>query len=220
MEKKNKQYAVFFDLDHTLLSVSSGSKMFQFLLEKNKLNVCERSIVRLSVVLWFLRIISVSTCIRLVAGVCRGKSLDRNEEEIFFRDYILPSIRKSAVDELEEHRKNGAALVILSASVDLICRPVAEMLKFDSILCSVFERKGYMFTGRVSGKYCYGKEKLIRAEKWCSENGLPLENSWYYGDGFSDRFIMKAVGHPVCINPGKLLSSFAEKLHWDCRSWN
>lgn len=219
MEKKDKQYAVFFDLDHTILSVSSGSKMFKFLIEKNKLNVYERSWVRLSVVMWFLRLIPVSTCIRLVAVVCRGKSLNRNEEEVFFRDYILPSIRKSAVDEIEEHRKKGAALVILSASVDLICRYVAEYLNIDGVLCTVFERNGDMFTGRVSGKYCYGREKYIRGEKWCRENGFSLEKSWYYGDGFSDRFIMKAAGHPVCINPGKLLSSLAEKLHWDCKFW-
>ena len=51
-------------------------------------------------------------------------------------------------------------------------------------------------------------------KEYCSEHNHPLETAWYYGDAYSDRFILQSVGNPVCVRPEIKLRSMAKKKKW------
>jgi len=92
-------------------------------------------------------------------------------------------------------------------------------LEIDEALCTELELNGEKYTGRLKGRYCWGKEKLYRASEWCKQNGFSLEDAWYYGDAIEDRHILAAVGHPNCVCPDRKLEKLALEKNWKILMW-
>jgi phosphoserine phosphatase len=89
----------------------------------------------------------------------------------------------------------------------------------DDVLCTELELAGGIYTGRMNGRYCWGKEKLSRAYDWCAKNSFMLKDAWYYGDAVEDRHILSAVGFPNCVCPDKKLLKLAAKKKWKVLMW-
>jgi HAD superfamily hydrolase (TIGR01490 family) len=98
---------------------------------------------------------------------------------------VLPgTIRQSALDRIEWHRRQGDEVVIVSASLDVYLLPWCEGYGLDCI-CTTLEEHG----GRLTGKYvegdCAGAEKARRIQL---RYELPRYEVIYgYGDSAEDR---------------------------------
>jgi HAD superfamily hydrolase (TIGR01490 family) len=132
--------------------------------------------------------------------------------------HIVPEMKKmirpEMVEEIEYHRSNNANLVLLSSALPYLCNPIAEHLGMDDVVCSLLETDNGSFTGRSVGPLVFGPEKAVRMEKYCTENNCSMENAWYYGDAYTDRFILGSVGHPVCVQPEMKLRWLAKRKGW------
>lgn len=175
-----------------------------------------------AVIPYRLGLISSYRAMEIIVGMYRGATLEEtlDHNTVLFNDYLKNDIRPDAVRELEMHRSRGGKTVLLSASTDFVCSRIAEYLEMDGVLCTELEVIDGVLTGKLSRRYCHGEEKLIRAEEYCRENGYSLENAWYYGDAWADRFILGAVGNPRCVTPSPRLQREAEKLSWEILNWS
>ena len=131
-----------------------------------------------------------------------------------FEQIIKDTIRYEILETIREHRANNAAVVLLSSATTPICEPASQYLKMDDVICSRLESKRGVLTGRTIGKLVYGDEKKVRMLEFCREKGFDPRESWYYGDSFTDRFVMEAVGHPVAVYPDKRLRKIARRRGW------
>lgn len=215
------RYVAFFDVDKTILSINSGSAMVRASAREGLTGYRRLAEAAFFTGLHRANILKAETIINRLAGWFT----DFDEPVIIdfssrlFQRELLPAIRLHAREAVAFHRGRKAELVILSASTSYTCSPLVEELGLDGCLCSELEVHAGTFSGKPSTPYCYGNEKLVRAEGFCRERGYDLAEAWYYGDSWSDIPILEAVGHPVCVNPDRKLRKVAKQRKWDISRW-
>ena len=101
---------------------------------------------------------------------------------------IARHLRAEAVELADWHRTQGHRLVIVSASLAVYLRPIAEHLRFDEVLATELEvGDDDRLTGAMQGANVRGPEKARRLDAWIARE-LPDTTSfvWAYGDSSGD----------------------------------
>ncbi len=210
------KYIAFFDLDHTILTTSSGRLFIKYAFDNNLLN-------RMDMVKGFsiglihrLGFIDTEGMIKRWAKKYKGEpeqeTIDISKK--WFNEIVVNYFRDSVFREINYHKENSGRIVILSAATKYVCDEVKEYLKLDDVICTKLKIENGKFTGDLVGRYCYGKEKQIKALEYCSNNGYSLKDSFYYGDSCADRYILESVDHPVCVEPDWRLKKLANRMNW------
>ncbi|OHD67316.1 MAG: hypothetical protein A2W19_02610 [Spirochaetes bacterium RBG_16_49_21] len=213
-------YVAFFDLDHTILSTSSGRIIVRSLYHHG---IISRKQIRRAL---FLSFIYRTGLLPAEAAVARWtkwfKGISYKIIEAYSAEWLKelkPLIREGARREIELHRSNGGSTVILSASPAFICDPIKNFLMMDDVICTELEIMDGRLSGRLKGRYCYGKEKLVRAERYCREGGHRMAEAYYYADSINDLPVLESVGNPVCVSPDDRLARAARSRGWKIETW-
>ncbi|MCP4134208.1 MAG: HAD-IB family hydrolase [bacterium] len=215
-----KDYAAFFDLDHTILSISSGHVSVRYFYENKHVNYFDLSKIIAIFILERLNLVKIDYLAKSWALWFRGKKeADMLPHFLAINAVLKENVREGAIKEINFHKENNAQIILLSASLNLVCDHLKDYIPLDDVLCTNFESENGLFTGKMLTRYCFEKEKLNRAAEYCRENNFSLENAYYYGDSFNDRFILEAVGHPRCVTPDKKLLKKAQENNWDICNW-
>jgi len=213
---KSSKHIAFFDLDRTLVSVNSGKVLIKTAYSKGYIS---RLVLIKAFWLSFLYKYELMDTLRIIdsmAGWLKGVSeteLNGLTEEIFetqIRMYIRPEMR----EEIIYHKNNGNEVIILSSAIAAICKPVAENLGIDSVICSGLKVENGIYTGHSSGLFCFGEEKARRLTEFCESRNISTSSTWYYGDSIADLPVLLASGNPVCVSPDKKLFKEAQKRNW------
>jgi HAD superfamily hydrolase (TIGR01490 family) len=212
-------YAAFFDLDRTILSVNSGSELVR---EAYKAKLMSSRDLWNAIGQAFMYKFRLKNTSKIIEKM--GSWLEGLPEEAFIQlaarvagEFLIPAIRPAMKAEMEMHRNLNATLVILSTAMEPVCAHLVRYLEMDGALSSRLEVVDGLFTGRPSGKFCYGDEKRARLNEYCSHLNLRPADAWFYSDSISDKEALGAVGHPVCISPDKQLRRMARRLGWEIR---
>ena len=93
---------------------------------------------------------------------------------------------------------------------------MAIVLTFDGAVGSRRRRSSTATTPAAPGgpfTYREGKAQAIR--ELAEREGIDLAASWAYSDSESDLPMLRAVGHPVAVNPDKTLARVAREEGWE-----
>src|SRR3954453_20775280 len=71
-----------------------------------------------------------------------------------------------------------------------------------------------LFTGELGGAFMYGEGKVEAISRFADEHGIDLDESFAYSDSASDLPMLRAVGHPVVVNPDEELARIAREQGW------
>jgi HAD superfamily hydrolase (TIGR01490 family) len=135
--------------------------------------------------------------------------------DLWFRDDVLRYVSEEARRRIERHRAQGHRPVLLSAATQYVNRPLAEHLGLgDDFLCTRLETRNGRLTGRLVEPACYGTGKVHWAKRFAAEQGVDLSSSYFYTDSYSDLPMLRAVGHPVAVNPDARLRRHARRAGW------
>ena len=129
-------------------------------------------------------------------------------------DVIDPIVYDEALELLRSHRAAGRLVVLVSASPEEIVQPLALHLGVDLAIAS---RARVDADGRYTGEveqYAYGPHKAEAIEALAVERGIDLSRSWAYSDSATDEPMLRAVGHPVAVNPDRDLARVAAAEGW------
>ena len=212
--------AAFFDLDRTLLRGASGPALSQALREVGVL--AENPMPGEGLLFGIFNLIGETRPTMLLArqGVRFSKGWDAElvakAGEIAasrLADEVLPYTR----GEMRMHRDQSHKLVIATTSPDDLVRPLAEALGFDDVVATHYARTDGVFEGEVDGHYVWGKGKLAAVQGWAETHGVDLAESYAYSDSWYDLPLLKAVGHPVAVNPDPRLAVAAAARRWPVR---
>lgn len=211
----------FFDLDDTILEGSSNRHFFSWCMEQKIYGFTDMLTATASGIIYKLGVVDPVNLVHFWLKRHKGWS-DTNFNILMqraFDEVIISRIRPQALEEIEIRRKEGR-VVLLSASTQYICEIMGKHLNLDAVLCTRLEILDGAMSGNLDGPFVYGPEKAIAAEQYCLEHGIELKNAHYYGDAYSDRFVLEAVGHPHCISPEPGLRNLAHKNGWVIRDWS
>ena len=133
--------------------------------------------------------------------------------EVFMED-LVQTIRPEILKSMSEHRTRNGANVLLSSATSPICEPVSEYLKMDDIICTQLASENGILSGKTDGKLVYGLEKKKQLLSYCETHGFESSESYYYGDSYTDQYVMESVGKPVAVSPDRRLLKIALKQNW------
>jgi HAD superfamily hydrolase (TIGR01490 family) len=145
-----------------------------------------------------------------------GQSEDRLETlaEELFEDVLRPGIYKGTPRLIEESRRAGCRIVLVTGALDFTVRHLANHLGADDLIANRMRFVQGFATGRVVPPIIEGAHKALAIRDYCVKEGLALEKSFAYSDSFSDYPMLAVVGHPAAVNPDARLARVARTYEW------
>jgi HAD superfamily hydrolase (TIGR01490 family) len=211
--------AAFFDLDKTLMAGSSGM-VFARVANKHGL-VPRKQLAKWGAdhLLYRLRGASdeqtnsvVEVAKRVFADVPE-REISRMAPELMAG--ILPRIYPQMLDEVHRHQDEGRATFIVSAAGNDLVSSLARVLGMEGGIGTRWEvGADDAYTGRMDGPFVYGEGKVQAMRTFADEHEVDLGASYAYSDSASDLPMLRAVGHPVVVNPDGALAEIAKVEGW------
>ena len=211
--------AAFFDLDKTLMAGSSGMQFARVATRHGIVGRRQLASWAVEHLRYRLRgttdertteVLRVAR--ELISGVST-RALERMNPEVMAA--ILPRIYPQMLDEVYAHQDAGRATFIVSAAGNGVVEPLADVLGMDGGIGTSYEiDEDDAFTGRFDGPFVYGPGKVEAMQAFAVEHGIDLSESYAYSDSLSDLPMLRAVGHPVAVNPDPALAEIAREEGW------
>ena len=123
-------------------------------------------------------------------------------------------LRRQAIPLVEAHRQRGHVTVLVTSACEAVARPVADRLRVDALIATRLATKEGVCTGARLLPEPYGAGKRLLAEEFCTDHGLSPEQSFAYGDHFTDVPLLEYVGNPGVVNPSRKLKRCALQRGW------
>ena len=128
---------------------------------------------------------------------------------------VLPSIYPQMLDEVHAHQDAGRPTFIVSAAGHGLIELLARVLDMEGGIGTRYavDADGRL-TGGLHGPFMYGEGKVTAMRDFAAEHDIDLAASWAYSDSASDLPMLRAVGHPVAVNPDLELARLAAEEGW------
>jgi HAD superfamily hydrolase (TIGR01490 family) len=129
---------------------------------------------------------------------------------------ILPRIYPKVLAIAHEHQDAGRRVYIVTAASNELAEMLARVLALDGGIGSQFsEVVDGVYTGRPAGFFIYRSGKARAIQDLAARERIDLADSYAYSDSESDLPMLRAVGHPVAVNPDAELARIAREEGWE-----
>ncbi len=139
--------------------------------------------------------------------------------EEFCREELCPVVAAAGMSRMDEHRRAGHVIILITGSLDFLIEPIASALQVDRCIAAKPERVEGLYTGRLLAPLPYGEGKRRLIQQLASELDLDLRACFAYGDSPGDLEILETVGHPTVINPIRGMAGVAKRKGWPVQQW-
>jgi HAD superfamily hydrolase (TIGR01490 family) len=128
---------------------------------------------------------------------------------------VLPRLYPQMLAVAYEHQDAGRPIYICTAASQEMARLLSLVLSFDGGIGSRSEVVDGVYTGREGGLFTYREGKAQAIRELAEANGYDLAQCYAYSDSESDLPMLRAVGHPVAVNPDSTLAQVAREEGWE-----
>ena len=137
----------------------------------------------------------------------------------FMETKIRPIFLEKAQNCIDNHKKNGDSVLVITASNTFVTQPIVEMYGIENLLATEPEFVSGRFTGKVSGIPCFQSGKIDNLMPWLETNNENLIGSYFYSDSHNDLPLLELVDNPVAINGDPILMVAANENGWKNLDW-
>ncbi|MEA2388695.1 MAG: hypothetical protein QOG41_1468 [Thermoleophilaceae bacterium] len=128
---------------------------------------------------------------------------------------VLPRLYPQMLETAWGHQDAGRPVYICTAASQELSEMLATVLGFDGGIGVRSEIREGVYTGRPDGPFTYREGKAQAIREVAEREGLDLTESYGYSDSESDLPMLRAVGHPVVVNPDAELRRVAREEGWE-----
>jgi len=147
----------------------------------------------------------------------RGPAAYEEAHARFMRDWIAPALRPAALDLVRGHQRQGDTVAIVTATNELVTRPIAAAFGVPELIAVELERdsSGWI-NGEIAGVPSMREGKVVRVARWLESRGLDWLDveTTFYSDSMNDLPLLERVEHPVATNPDTRLRTVALERGW------
>jgi HAD superfamily hydrolase (TIGR01490 family) len=207
----------FFDFDRTLLMENSPKLGIRYLWDIGQVSL--PYVLKIMIANWFYQkdLISETLMARLLLTYYRNRELTPFEQgsESYYHAVLKPHLAPNIVARVHAHQELGHTLILISAGIRYLLKPVVKDLGFHHLICTDLKvGSDGLLTGHANGFVCTGVNKKKAALELCRELDLDLGHSYAYGDHHSDLFLLELVGNPHAVEPTSTLRREALRRGW------
>jgi HAD superfamily hydrolase (TIGR01490 family) len=210
--------AAFFDLDRTLLRRSSALALAGSFRQRGLISRRQLAKAAAWQLLFVMRGAS-HEAVRHAAedGLIVLRGFTPKEMRSLVADamepVLLPLVYADSLDLVEQHRRRGEPVFIVSATLREIVEGIAEDLGFDGALGTECEVVDGAYTGRAI-RALHAGNKADSVRELAESRGFDLAECTAYSDSHTDLPFLEAVGNPVAVNPDRELRRIAVERGW------
>ncbi|HUR12930.1 MAG TPA: HAD family hydrolase [Mycobacteriales bacterium] len=215
--------AAFFDLDKTVIAKSSTLAFGKPFYKGGLVN--RRAVLKSSFAqfVYLLQGADEETMDKLrdyLAALCAGWPVQQVRDIVAetLHELIDPLVYEEALALFDEHHAAGREVVLVSSSGEEVVGPIGEMLGVDRVIATRMVVEDGAYTGEVAF-YAYGENKALAIAELAAEQGWDLAYCYAYSDSATDAPMLALVGHPVAVNPDKVLRKQAAERDWPVREF-
>ena len=206
----------FFDMDKTLIAGNSGVSFMRYSFRRGKTTRWKLIKSLFDYARYRYDLINMEKAykasLRPLIGV-REEELTQFCAE-WFEAVVKRIIYPEAGVTVEQHRKAGETVAIISNAVNYVVDPLGKYLGVSHVLATRLEVNEGLFTGNYVEPLCFRKGKVFWAEKFAKDHGGKLKESTFYTDSITDLPLLEAVKNPRVVNPDLKLRAVARKRGW------
>ncbi|HZH03909.1 MAG TPA: HAD-IB family hydrolase [Myxococcaceae bacterium] len=149
---------------------------------------------------------------RYYAGLSEDRLVTLAED--LCEDVLRPALYPQARDLIDEARRAGCRIVMVSGALDFTVAPLARYLGADVLIANRLQFVGGVATGKLIPPVIEGANKANAVRNYCVQEGVALDQSFAYSDSVSDYAMLAVVGRPTAVNPDFRLRALARAYHW------
>ena len=136
----------------------------------------------------------------------------------FVPSLLQRGVFADALNKIAQHRREGARLVLMSASTDLYVPAIAAALGFDEVICTGMRWNGDRLDGHLCTPNRRGSEKTRCFE--ALRNRHPGLTTAAYGNAGSDLDHLRLADRPLLVNAPAGARREAARLGIPCARWH
>ena len=210
--------AAFFDLDRTLLRRSSALALAPAFRRHGVIGRTDLAKAAFWQLVFVARGVSDERVRKAASdGLMILRGFTPDQMRTLVADAVEPVLRplvyREPLDLARRHQERGEPVYIVSAALQEIVDALAEDLGLDGALGTLCEVEDGAYTGRPI-RSLHGAEKAESVRELAAREGIDLDASTAYSDGYTDLPFLEAVGHPVAVNPDAHLRRTALERGW------
>jgi HAD superfamily hydrolase (TIGR01490 family) len=204
-----------FDIDGTLLEGSTEQRFWQYLARRGLQGPWQ-----VLAYAWFwLRFVAVygTRTAKKNKAYLAGLAVAEIESLAahFVTTEIVPHLYSPAVTRLQQHRRRGDSVVLISGTLEAIARPLAAALGVEHVRATVCRQRDGFYLAGPPEVHPLGATKLALATEIAAQLGADLREASAYADSRHDLALLEAVGNPVAVRPDSALLATARGNRWD-----
>ena len=141
----------------------------------------------------------------------------------------VPRFFPEGIDRVAWHAQQGHAIVLVSGTLAplaqemalaLVVRLAVRGIAASVAVCATrLEQSEGRWTGRILGDAMFGEAKARAMVQLARCKGFDLAECYAYGDSWSDRRMLEAVGRAAAVNPSWRMERLARRRGWSVLSW-
>ncbi len=132
----------------------------------------------------------------------------------FMASTVHPMITAAAKQLVEQHRRQGHTLVVITATNSFITRPIVEAFGIPHLLATEPKVVAGRYTREIDGIPCFQAGKVTRLQHWLENRAETLAGSYFYSDSRNDLPLLEMVDNPVAVDPDDTLRAIAQEKGW------
>ncbi|BBZ44030.1 HAD-IB family hydrolase [Mycobacterium parmense] len=207
----------FFDLDGTLVDGFTAAVHVGDRIRRRQAGIGELLGVFEAALRYRFGRLEFEHLILRAAGYLRGEALEDLEElgERLFTERVASRLYVRMHQVVQAHQERGHTVVLSSSALSMQALPVARFLGIVNVQCNHFEvDDSGRLTGGIVRPIVWGATKADAVQRFCADNGIALQSSYFYADGDEDAASMSLVGYPRPVNPRAGLAAAAAAHGW------
>ncbi|MBK6008099.1 HAD family hydrolase [Ramlibacter ginsenosidimutans] len=215
-----KTKVALFDLDHTLLPIDSDYSWGEFTQQIGWTDPVDFKRRNDEFYAHYVAgTLDVHDYVRFAVEALRVRGPAAYEEAHarFMREWIAPVMHPQALALVRSHQQQGDLVAIVTATNELVTRPIANAFGVPELLAVELERdaSGWI-TGEIAGVPSMREGKVLRVDQWLAKRGLDWLDveTTFYSDSLNDLPLLERVEYPVATNPDPRLRTIALERGW------
>ena len=219
--KSNKPRITLFDLDSTLLPIDSDHAWGEFTIALGWVDALEfKSRNDDFYAQYRAQTLDIAEYIRFTTTAMRQQGTIKSiaAHALFMSDVMDLVIKKPALELVQKHLREDAAVVIVTATNEFVTRPIATAFGVQELIAVELERDPVTdeWTGEIRGTPSFREGKITRVEEWLRARGLDWDSVdvTFYSDSMNDLPLLEKANTPIATNPDPKLRALAQERGW------